>query len=54
MSENFGDVDLENLIFPTKMKVDWIRVYQPQDAINIGCDPKEFPTQAYIDQYDNL
>lgn len=52
MSENFGDVDLERLTFPTKMKVDWIRVYQPQDALNIGCDPKEFPTQAYIEQYE--
>ncbi|KAF9462095.1 beta-glucan synthesis-associated protein-domain-containing protein [Collybia nuda] len=51
MSENFGDVDLEHLTFPTKMKVDWIRVYQPQDAINIGCDPKEFPTKAYIEHY---
>lgn len=41
MSENLGDVDLEGLIFTTKTQtVDWIRVYQPQDVINIGCDPK--------------
>lgn len=32
------------------MRVDWIRVYQPKDAINVGCDPKEFPTEAYINQ----
>jgi beta-glucanase (GH16 family) len=51
MSTNFGDVDLEHLTFPTKMSIDWIRVYQPSDSINIGCDPKDFPTQAYINQY---
>ena len=50
MSENFGVVDLEHLTFPTTMRVDWIRVYQPKDAINIGCDPKDFPTEAYINQ----
>jgi beta-glucan synthesis-associated protein KRE6 len=51
MSQNFGFVDLEHLIFPTKMKVDWIRVYQRPDSINIGCDPAEFPTAAYIQEY---
>ncbi|KAF8913016.1 glycoside hydrolase family 16 protein [Gymnopilus junonius] len=51
MSENFGVVDLEHLTFPTTMRVDWIRVYQPKDSVNIGCDPKDFPTQAYINQY---
>jgi hypothetical protein len=53
MSTNFGDVDLDHLTFPTVMRVDWIRVYQPQDATNIGCDPKDFPTTEYIDKYDH-
>jgi len=30
------------------MRVDYIRVYQPKDQINYGCDPKGFPTEAYI------
>jgi len=51
MSENFGNVDLEHLTFPTSMRVDYIRVYQRADSINIGCDPKDFPTAAYINQY---
>ncbi|KAF9455067.1 glycoside hydrolase family 16 protein [Macrolepiota fuliginosa MF-IS2] len=51
MSTNFGTVDIEHLTFPTTMKIDWIRVYQPSDQINIGCDPDDFPTQAYINQY---
>jgi hypothetical protein len=33
------------------MRIDWIRVYQPQGSINIGCDPKDFPTAAYINEY---
>ncbi|KAJ6519664.1 beta-glucan synthesis-associated protein [Mycena sanguinolenta] len=51
MSLNFGAVDFDHLTFPAVMRVDYIRVYQPADAINIGCDPKDFPTQAYINQY---
>ncbi|KAG2023057.1 beta-glucan synthesis-associated protein [Coprinopsis cinerea AmutBmut pab1-1] len=51
MSENFGLVDFDHLTFPTTMRVDWIRVYQPRNAINIGCSPKDFPTEAYINRY---
>lgn len=51
MSTNFGDVDLDHLTFPTTMKIDWIRVYQDPDAINYGCDPDDFPTEAYINTY---
>ena len=50
MSLNFGDVDLEHLIFPAVMKVDWIRVYQEKGKKNVGCDPKDFPTKEYIDK----
>jgi hypothetical protein len=51
MSKNFGVVDLAHLTFPAVMKVDYVRVYQRKDAINIGCDPPDFPTQAYINEY---
>jgi beta-glucan synthesis-associated protein KRE6 len=51
MSENFGFVDLTHLTFPTTMRVDYIRVYQPKGSVNIGCDPEDFPTEAYINQY---
>lgn len=54
MSKNFGVVDLQHLTFPTTMQIDWIRVYQPKDAINIGCDPSDFPTEAYINQFVSL
>jgi len=32
------------------MSIDYIRVYQPAGAVNIGCDPKERPTKDYIEQ----
>ncbi|EDR01855.1 glycoside hydrolase family 16 protein, partial [Laccaria bicolor S238N-H82] len=51
LSNGFGTVDLEHLTFPTTMRIDWIRVYQPTNAINVGCDPVNFPTEAYINQY---
>ncbi|GAA5870600.1 hypothetical protein JCM8547_002058 [Rhodosporidiobolus lusitaniae] len=48
MSENFGYVDLDNLVFPSKMRVDYVRVYQDSDYEFIGCDPKDNPTVEYI------
>jgi beta-glucanase (GH16 family) len=51
ISKNFGVIDFQHLTFPATMRVDWIRVYQRADSINIGCDPKDFPTEAYINQF---
>lgn len=51
MSTNFGPVDLGSLPFPAHMRVDYIRVYQPKNGRNIGCDPKDFPTTEYINTY---
>jgi hypothetical protein len=31
------------------MLIDYVRVYQPSNAHNIGCDPPEFPTATYIE-----
>lgn len=53
ISYNFGAIS--NQIFdddwPYIMKVDWVRVYQPTDSINIGCDPPGMPTAAYINKH---
>ncbi|KAJ7153034.1 glycoside hydrolase family 16 protein [Mycena crocata] len=51
ISQSFGVVDLEHLTFPATMRIDWVRVYQHPDKINIGCDPPERPTAAYIDAH---
>lgn len=54
MSQNFAKVDLTHLTFPNTMEVDYIRVYQPKDAKNIGCDPPDFPTAEYINTYASI
>lgn len=51
LSLGFGDVDFLNLVFPAVMSVDYIRIYQDPDAINIGCNPKDYPTADYIQTY---
>ena len=48
---NFAQVDLTQLTFPATMSIDWIRVYQPKNAVNIGCDPTAYPTAQYIETY---
>ncbi|KAH7106766.1 beta-glucan synthesis-associated protein SKN1 [Auriculariales sp. MPI-PUGE-AT-0066] len=50
MSPSFGRID-PNLLLPAHMDVDWIRVYQPSNAINVGCDPPEMPTLKYINDH---
>lgn len=51
ISEQFGHVDIENLIFPAIMSVDYVRVYQPTNTVNVGCDPAGAPTAEYIQTY---
>ena len=54
MSKNFGDIDFEHLTFPTHLRVDYIRVYQDIRHINVGCDPKGYPTLDYINEFVKL
>ncbi|CAE6479476.1 hypothetical protein ACGC1H_005368 [Rhizoctonia solani] len=51
MSYNFGPIDFDHLVFPAYMLVDYIRVYQPANQRNLGCDPPDFPTAKYINTY---
>jgi len=51
ISPNWQRIDLSTLIFPAEMLVDYVRVYQRQDSLNIGCDPKDYPTMDYISRH---
>ncbi|KAG8769431.1 hypothetical protein FRC12_004967 [Ceratobasidium sp. 428] len=51
ISYGFGGIDFENLVFPVYMLIDYVRVYQPSNKRNIGCDPPSFPTANYINTY---
>lgn len=49
ISPAFGAIEFKKLKFPAKMRVDWVRVYQPVGSPNnIGCSPPQYPTESYI------
>lgn len=50
VSQNFATPKWEELepYWPAIMKVDYIRVYQRTNAINVGCDPPDYPTADFI------
>lgn len=52
MSNNFQAIDFSNLIFPSEMHVDYVRVYQRSEG-RMGCDPDDRPTAAYIEKHAN-
>eukprot|EP00759_Apiculatamorpha_spiralis_P056286 PhF_6_TR7991/c0_g1_i1/m.12266 len=37
-----------SLKFPSSMIVDYVRVYQPEGDVNVGCDPAKYKTADYI------
>lgn len=39
------------MIFPSEYLIDYVRVYQRKDEVNIGCDPSDFPTAKYINDH---
>ncbi|WVQ73658.1 hypothetical protein IAR50_003238 [Cryptococcus sp. DSM 104548] len=53
ISENFGAIHYVGLdpLWPIDMEVDYVRVYQDPRKRNIGCDPADRPTAAYIAQF---
>lgn len=46
-----GRVDFAQLVFPTTLRVDYVRVYQDPKNIKTSCDPPDAPTAAYIEAY---
>ena len=54
ISNNWAYIDWNSLFFPVTMRVDYVRVYQPQDAINVGCDPDDYPTYDYIESHKDI
>ncbi|GEQ72260.1 hypothetical protein JCM33374_g5947 [Metschnikowia sp. JCM 33374] len=58
ISNNWAYIDWPSLKFPLSMRVDYLRIYQPKDSINMSCDPEDYPTVEYIKEhsraYDNV
>lgn len=53
ISESFQNVDVANMKFPADLLIDYVRVYQRSDSINVGCDPPDYPTADYINRHLN-
>jgi len=51
MSPNWQTIDLTTMTFPSEMLVDYVRVYQRDGYMNVGCDPPEYPTADYINRH---
>ncbi|KAA8901811.1 hypothetical protein TRICI_005998 [Trichomonascus ciferrii] len=46
-----GNIDWPNLDWPSKMRIDYVRVYQPSGKTSITCDPRDYPTYDYIQDH---
>ncbi|ODV66627.1 beta-glucan synthesis-associated [Hyphopichia burtonii NRRL Y-1933] len=53
ISNNWAYIDWTSLNFPATMRIDYVRVYQPEDEVNLGCDPTDYPTYDYIENHIN-
>ncbi|KAH7392780.1 beta-glucan synthesis-associated protein-domain-containing protein [Pyrenochaeta sp. MPI-SDFR-AT-0127] len=53
MSNSFAAIDLAEIAkdLPAVMRVDYIRIYQPEDSQSVTCDPEGYPTTAYIEKH---
>lgn len=47
-SHSWVDIDFSKLVFPTIMRVDYVRLYQNPDEHFVTCDPPGYPTTEYI------
>ncbi|KIS70932.1 putative glucan synthase subunit protein [Mycosarcoma maydis] len=54
ISSSFTTVDWRHLNWPAKMLVDYVRVWQVEGEENIGCDPENAPTAAYIEAHKEV
>jgi beta-glucanase (GH16 family) len=54
MSPSFQKQDFKHLTFPSKLYVDYVRVYQEESVRNgVTCDPPSHPTSDYINKHIN-
>lgn len=53
VSNSWAYIDWQSLYFPMHMRVDYVRVYQPENDINMTCDPDGYPTTDYINSHES-
>lgn len=52
ISNSWAYIDWNSLQFPMTMRIDYVRIYQP-DGASLGCDPADYPTADYIQSHLN-
>lgn len=53
ISNSWTYIDWPSLKWPSTMRIDYVRIYQPSDAKSITCDPPDYPTYDYIQNHLN-
>lgn len=53
ISNSWAYIDWNALYWPSIMRIDYVRVYQPSDAVSTTCDPPDYPTYDYIKDHWN-
>lgn len=51
LSNSWAYIDWPSFRFPMHMRVDYVRVYQPPNLIDMTCDPDGYPTTNYINAH---
>lgn len=51
ISNNWAYIDWPSIKLPATMKVDYVRIYQPNNSVSITCDPAGYPTYDYIESH---
>ncbi|ODV58301.1 beta-glucan synthesis-associated protein KRE6, partial [Ascoidea rubescens DSM 1968] len=51
VSNNWAYIDWPSIRFPAKMRIDYVRIYQPSNAKSVTCDPDAYPTYNYIQDH---
>ncbi|KAA8893627.1 beta-glucan synthesis-associated [Sphaerosporella brunnea] len=55
MSPSFALIEYDKLaqLFPAKMRIDWVRIWQDPDCedCSVTCDPPDYPTTSYIEKH---
>ena len=54
ISNNWAYIDWRMIFFPVQMQIDYVRLYQPSNAVSITCDPEDYPTYDYIEAHKNV
>lgn len=53
ISNSWTYIDWNGLTWPSTMRIDYVRIYQPPGQTSITCDPADYPTYDYIQDHIN-